>query len=331
MLAQTLNFTRAAEQCNVTQPALTKALQKLEHEFGGNLVHRERRLTQLTDLGKLVLPMLERTVDAADSARRQANRFRAKEVASICIGLPPSVSALLIVGALSNLAGCIEGLQVHVIEGHDRELTDALLEGRIHAALMVGSDEWPRRLDHWPLFEESYVVAVAPSHPFARLEVVPIGALEQTVWLERDGCAEHSVLMRLCFDANARLKIAHRGRLEDHLQHMTAAGLGAMLIPGHMPRLANVISRPIDGDPVRRCVGLATVAGRRHSPALNAFIKIARKHNWQDAVRRLTALSIHSQERREQGKSQNDDAQTQPVARKGSLVQSAPVHRNSLH
>ena len=55
-VASTLNFTRAAEQCNVTQPALTKGVQKLEQELGGQLIYRERQLSQLTDLGKEVLP-----------------------------------------------------------------------------------------------------------------------------------------------------------------------------------------------------------------------------------------------------------------------------------
>ena len=49
-LARLLNFTRAAEQCNVTQPALTRAIQKLELELGGILIHREHQLTQLSDL-----------------------------------------------------------------------------------------------------------------------------------------------------------------------------------------------------------------------------------------------------------------------------------------
>ena len=48
-LAKSLNFTRAAEQCHVTQPALTKAVQKLEQELDGALIYRERQLTQLTD------------------------------------------------------------------------------------------------------------------------------------------------------------------------------------------------------------------------------------------------------------------------------------------
>ena len=71
-VASTLNFTRAAEQCNVTQPALTKGVQKLEQELGGPLIYRERQLTQLTDLGKEVLPMLERTLASAETARRRA-------------------------------------------------------------------------------------------------------------------------------------------------------------------------------------------------------------------------------------------------------------------
>src|SRR5215510_14310967 len=90
-LAQTFNFTRAAERCNVTQPALTKALRKVEHELGGDLIHRERQLTQLTDLGKLVFPTLQCTVDAADTARKQAKRFRSEQIAPLYIGLPPSI------------------------------------------------------------------------------------------------------------------------------------------------------------------------------------------------------------------------------------------------
>ena len=66
-LARTLNFTRAAEQCNVTQPALTKAVQKLEQELGGALIHRERHLTQLTELGKMILPTLEKIFAAAEA------------------------------------------------------------------------------------------------------------------------------------------------------------------------------------------------------------------------------------------------------------------------
>ena len=78
-LARTLNFTRAAEQCNVTQPALTKAIHKLEQELGGALIHRERHLTQLTELGKMIVPTLEKMFAAAEAVQFQAQGYQKKK------------------------------------------------------------------------------------------------------------------------------------------------------------------------------------------------------------------------------------------------------------
>ncbi|MGY9105521.1 MAG: LysR family transcriptional regulator, partial [Alphaproteobacteria bacterium] len=58
-LAQELNFTRAAEACNVTQPALTRAIKGLEDELGGPLFHRERANTHLSELGLIMRPHIE--------------------------------------------------------------------------------------------------------------------------------------------------------------------------------------------------------------------------------------------------------------------------------
>jgi LysR family transcriptional regulator, hydrogen peroxide-inducible genes activator len=55
-VAKELNFTRAAEKCNVSQPSLSRAIQQLEGELGGPLFRRERHVTCLTDLGEMVRP-----------------------------------------------------------------------------------------------------------------------------------------------------------------------------------------------------------------------------------------------------------------------------------
>ena len=55
-IADKLNFTRAAEVCAVTQPAMTRAIQNLELELGGPLFHRERANTHLSELGRIVKP-----------------------------------------------------------------------------------------------------------------------------------------------------------------------------------------------------------------------------------------------------------------------------------
>ena len=103
-LANTFNLTRAAEQCNVTQSALTKGVQRLEQELGGRLIYRERQLTQLTDLGKEMLPMLERTLACAEGVRRKAQQFQRKAVAPLKIGLAPSISVSIVLGPIAEVA-----------------------------------------------------------------------------------------------------------------------------------------------------------------------------------------------------------------------------------
>ena len=71
-VCQTLNFTRAAELCTVTQPALTRAIQKIEGEVGGLLFARERGNTHLTELGRLKQPHLEEVQARTRAAKDQA-------------------------------------------------------------------------------------------------------------------------------------------------------------------------------------------------------------------------------------------------------------------
>jgi DNA-binding transcriptional LysR family regulator len=69
-VARVLNFTRAAEECHVAQPSLTRAIRQLEGELGGDLFRRERPQAQLTELGQRMLPLLKQCYDSAISARR---------------------------------------------------------------------------------------------------------------------------------------------------------------------------------------------------------------------------------------------------------------------
>jgi DNA-binding transcriptional LysR family regulator len=68
-LCETLNFTRAAERSNVTQPSLTRAIKLLEDELGGPLFNRERNRTHLTELGRLVEPHIREVMAQAQTAR----------------------------------------------------------------------------------------------------------------------------------------------------------------------------------------------------------------------------------------------------------------------
>src|ERR1700753_1978485 len=166
-LARSLNFTRAAEHCNVTQPALTKAIQKLELELGGTLVHRERHLTQLTDLGKLVLPSLERVYVGSESVRASAEDFQRSKVAPLQIALESCISASILEAPLIEVAKFMPGLQVELFEGQPSEIDDMLLSGVVSAALVGDNTETSsQRIDAWPLFDERLLVLIPKTSRF---------------------------------------------------------------------------------------------------------------------------------------------------------------------
>lgn len=74
-VAETLNFTRAADECNVTQPSLTRAIKQLEAELDGDLFHRERP-AGLTELGGRMHPPLKQCYEAALGVRSLASSFQ---------------------------------------------------------------------------------------------------------------------------------------------------------------------------------------------------------------------------------------------------------------
>lgn len=292
-VSRLLNFTRAAEQCNVTQPALTKAIQKLESELGGELIHRERQLTQLTDLGKLVLPTLERLVAAADSARSIAREYQRKDNAPLKIGLTPCVSSNLLVAPLGEVARHVPGIQVEIVEEPMHRLQELLFDGDISAAIAADATDLPERIDHWDLFEDRFLVVAAKDNPLVDMDKVTMSSLIEATWLERTGCDLTRKFWNLVFANGEQPKISHRSRYENHLQHMVEAGLGIMVASAHTPRLPTLGARPISDDPMRWVVSLLVIAGRRYTPALDAFIKIARLRDWkaENAVTTLRATA----------------------------------------
>src|SRR2546421_689636 len=84
-------FSRAAEACNVTQPALTTGVKRLEQDIGGILFHREGKRLVLSDLGQRVKPHLEQLLREQDAALSLARDFRLLKAMPLRVGVMPTV------------------------------------------------------------------------------------------------------------------------------------------------------------------------------------------------------------------------------------------------
>ena len=273
------NFTRASEACNVAQPSLTKAIQKLEEEFGGALFHRERNHTILTELGRRVHPHITALAEASEAAKLGASGFLAEEAATIRLGVMTTIAPARMIGFLTRLREEIPMLDLQLREATGDALIGAMREGTLDVALLA-LPTLPDVLHTMPLYDERYVIAFPEGHAFANRNAVPMEALAGIDYLKRVHCefTEHFEAM-----GKARplgVNVRYSSEREDWVQAMVVAGMGCTIMPEFLPAITGIGTRPLAEPEVSRTVSLVTMSGRRHGAALGAMVRLAKRYPW---------------------------------------------------
>jgi len=275
-LAKHLNFTRAAEECHVGQPALTRAVQALEAELGGELIRRERRTSHLTDLGRRMLPFLQQCYDSAMSAKALARSVIEQDLAPLTIAISNTISLELIMGPLGELFRAIPGLQLTLLHDTAAELLDMLRDGQAELAVASPLNGAWERLDVWPLREEGFVMMALASHPLAQLAEVGPADLQQSRLFYQIGCETRDDIGAWLATQGVGSQRIHEVTTQAQLQALLAQGLGVAITAASLPAPEGVVARPVRGLELRRQVCAYSVAGRARSPAANLFLNLLR-------------------------------------------------------
>nr|WP_255663008.1 LysR family transcriptional regulator [Komagataeibacter sp. FNDCR2] len=157
------HFSRAAESCGVSQPALSAAIRQMEAELGITIIRRTRRFNGLTDEGRRVLDWARQTLAALDGLRQEA--AFAQEVAggTLSIGLmPPAMQTIPLL--LESFRTAVPGLHLQVRMGSSADTIHRLRQQQLDLGL-VYLDQIPddSPFDTLPLYTEQHVlVAVEP-------------------------------------------------------------------------------------------------------------------------------------------------------------------------
>jgi DNA-binding transcriptional LysR family regulator len=279
-VCETLNFARAAERCGVSSPSLTRAVQKLERELGGLLIRRERRLTHLTSLGRVVRPVLEEVLAHAEGAKTAAHRFLKSDEAPLRLGIMPSVGPLCLAPFLARFGASHPEIEVAFVDGEATRLEELLLGGSLDVAVLARLKQASKRLRLQRLYRENIVVVFPLGHRFARQERVRLGDLERESFLLRTNCEERVLLLESCRNRGFEPKIVYRSEREDWIQMMVAAGRGITLMPESLHLGRGTLARPLVEPALTREISLVTVAGRPHAPAVQHLIRATRAHIW---------------------------------------------------
>lgn len=277
-VARTLNFTRAAEECNVAQPSLTRAIRQLEEELGGDLFRRERPAAIITELGERMLPLLQQCYDSAIGARTLASSIKSGEVGALRLALSRSVELSLFVPQLKELQGFFRRLELKFLRGTAAEVAETLKKGQAELALgaAIGAD-W-ERLDRWALFSEGFVlVSSAPARNGDRVAVEDLRGLPL---LLRSYCEHADDIAGFLRRSGIDPERAHEVSSERDLDKLLQAGIGAAIVPESAGVAADLARVPIDGLDLRRTVFLYGVAGRQRTAVATTLMKMLRSASW---------------------------------------------------
>jgi DNA-binding transcriptional LysR family regulator len=279
-VADTLNFTRAAEQCHVSQPALTRAIQQLEQEFGGLLLRRERKLTHLTDFGRLLQPHLRQLLAEAETAKTTAKRFLNLHEAQIRLGIMCTIGTARFMGFLAGFHAANPGCELTLVEGAPEELSQMLPEGDLDLAVMAQPEPFRERFDVLPLYRERFCIAFPTGHRLEQQNRIRVVDVAGETYLRRISCEYRDYLLDRLREHGLATRVGFQSEREDWIQMMVAAGFGVCFLPEFSPTIPGVRTRPVTDPEVTREVSLVSMSGRRFSPAVLAFIRAIRGHDW---------------------------------------------------
>lgn len=278
--AETLNFTRAAERCNVSQPALTKAVKNLEEELRAPIFTREGKRVRLSDFGRSILPTLRQMQEQAERARAIADEYRLLDKVPVRLGVLGTIGSVRIARYLAAFQSDFEGVEVEVAEATLAELLNKLDRGSLDLAIANPCEGVPDSFHVRPIYSEKYVVVLPPDHPLAERNVVRLNDLSGQPYVDRLSCEMREMFTAVCNEKEVQLYARFRSAREDWVQAMVLARIGIAVMPEYSVTIPDLVQRPIIEPTISRTIGLLSVPGRPFSQATAAMVRTAQAFKW---------------------------------------------------
>jgi len=275
-LSETLNFTRAAQRCFVTQSTLSSGIRELERALDAVLFERDRQSVALTPLGHdLVVrahAILGQTLDFVNAAQTASGPLEG----TVTLGAIPTIAPFLLPRLLRQIRHELPALTTLLREEQTPVLLRAVADGEMDFAILALPMD-VGRLQVYPLFTEELWLIAAEHDPMARL-IHPRAAqidIERLMLLSEGHCLrEHS--LEACQGGRRgrqRAPSAIEASSLPTLVQMVEAGLGVALLPEMAIKAgflvgSKVIARPLAAPAPRREIALVARPSTPRAPLL---------------------------------------------------------------
>ena len=230
-VARARNFSRAAEQCHVSQPSLSQQIQKLEEELGERLFDRMKREAKLTAHGEAFLPRALRILEEVDLARREASDARSLSRGRVIVGVLPTIAPYLLPAVLGDFAKRFPSVEIVVQEETTAQLLKLMNACEIDFAVASRPIQ-DRRIEVKDLFTEELRLALPPRHSLTRKRTVRLADLEKEPFIVmKEGHCLGDQVLNFCERRDLKPTISFRTAQLETIQALVHAGVGISLVP----------------------------------------------------------------------------------------------------
>ncbi len=292
VVADTLNYRRAADELHLTQPAVTSQIRSLEESMGIALFDRIGREISLTLAGATLLPYVRKIEAITNDAVAALMPFGGQEGVEVSIGASHTIAVYLLPQLLPRLLHEWPKLQIHVVGGSTNDVLQALTKHQIGIALIEAPAHRPDLKIE--LFEhDELALIVRPDHRWARKAVVRAAELVQEPILLREVGSGMRQFVEEYLEQNGVLRQQLRISIDTNSTEGVISAVEAGLGIGFVPRLAlekalrlgSVKTIPLENGPIRREMSIALLNGPDPKGPIGRLLEILREHATQSRHR----------------------------------------------
>lgn len=225
------HFGRAAQACNVSQPALSSQIKKLETELGVIIFERDNKSVRLTSVGQELVQLANEALQVTERIHLTASAARDPFSGHLKLGFIPTIAPYLVPHFVGHCRTALPNLRVSFQEDITERLTQALDEGDLDVAILATPPE-DSRLEALALYDEPFWVVFPSRHDLGRLKGIAVNDLPENelLLLSEGHCFRDQALDACRIDSGVEVQTIRASSLET-LINMVAAGLGVTLLP----------------------------------------------------------------------------------------------------
>jgi DNA-binding transcriptional LysR family regulator len=291
VLADHRHFGKAADALNLSQPALTKQIQRLEAKVGGPLVVRRYRDVQLTEAGRLLVGRARTLLNDGAAALDLARRASRGQLGVLRIGFGIATILELLPNTLLRFRSALPDVELRLKDMSTPGQLAALLRGDLDVAFVRLPVSDPRVLTR-PILHERLIAAMGPGRPWRSSLGLASLAREPFITISRSASASfYDHVVAVCRAAGFAPNIVQETNELFTMLMLVRAGMGVALTPSSaaLQRVPGVRFRHVAPPEAAWDIGLAWTCEREHEPLVKAFLDLTLR-SYRPAARRLPKL-----------------------------------------